>query len=442
MTASPATARSPRSDLSSRLRRLLCSGVFAAPGALALVWISIAARLPVAMRSILLLVHTQRLTGSFAAAGVVGAAYTVGRGVGGPMIGKLVDRRGHTTILVSTAIASGVLLGSLAVLPASSPLFVLTAVATAIGFVTPPVNGCLRALLPSVVRDADKLPAAYAFESTAMELTFIFGPPLALGLAAAFSTGLALLVSGLIMLTGTVAFAWQPASREWRPAPETPRRRGGALRSPSLRTLVLALLAVGVVFGATEVGVTAAAKALGSTGSAGPLLALWGVGSLIGGAVATRLGGGARSGAGLALILAVLATGHLLLAGATGSVVAMGAVLVLAGAAISPAYATIYAFVDRSTPAETITEAFSWLGTAVSVGTSAGTALGGSLAQGAGPASAFLLAGGAGALAVLVTLLRGQTVGGASAVLPLRRALLGERLHALAKVLACKAGLA
>jgi MFS family permease len=436
MTASPATARSPRSDLTSRLRRLLCSGVFAAPGALALVWISIAARLPVAMRSILLLVHTQRLTGSFAAAGVVGAAYTVGRGAGGPLLGKLVDRRGHTTILVSTAIASGLLLGSIAALPAGSPLFVLIAVAAAIGFVTPPVNGCLRALLPSVVRDADKLPAAYAFESTAMELTFIFGPPLALGLAAVFSTGAALFVSGLIMLAGTLAFAWQPASREWRAVPSAAARpRGGALRSPALRTLVLALLAVGAVFGATEVGVTAAAKALGSTGSAGPLLALWGLGSLIGGAVATRLGGGARSGAGLALILALLTAGHALLAGATGSVLAMGAVLVLAGAAISPAYATIYAFVDRAAPADTITEAFSWLATAVSVGTSAGTALGGSLAQSSGSAAVFGLAGAAGALAVLVTVL-------GSAVLPLGRPLLRERLHAFAKVLACKAGLA
>jgi MFS family permease len=385
-------------------------GAFAAPGALVLVSISIVARLPVPMRSLLLLVHAQQLTGSFAVAGVVTAAYTVGRGAGGPLLGQLVDRRGQSAVLVGSAIASALLMVSIALLPAGAPVALLVAVAAAMGLVTPPLNGCARALLPELVDDAEALPAAYAFESSALELTFIFGPPLALGLAAISSTGAALAISGIILLAGTVAFAAMPASRLWQPASQRPRQRGGALRSPAICTLVLALLAVGAVFGAAEVGVTAAAKALGSTSTAGPLLALWGVGSLIGGVVATRLGGGARSAGGLALILGTLALGHAALAVTAGSLLAMGAVLVLAGAAISPAYATIYAFVDRVTPSGTVTEAFSWLATAVCVGTSAGTAIAGSLAQHSGPASAFAFAGGAGALAVLITVLRARTL--------------------------------
>ena len=67
-----------------------------------------------------------------------------------------------------------------------------------------------------------------------------------------------------------------------------------------MRTLVLALGSAGLLFGATEVAVTAAADALGGTAAAGPLLGLWGVGSLIGGIVVARAGGGARTGAGLA----------------------------------------------------------------------------------------------------------------------------------------------
>ena len=384
--------------------------VLTAPGARVLLSISIVARLPLAMRSILLLVYAQQLTGSFATAGAVAAAYTVGRGIGGPLLGQLVDRRGQTVVLVGSAIGSALLLISIALLPPSAPLVLFVGVAAAIGLVTPPLNGCVRALLPKVVSDVEALPAAYAFESSAMELTFIFGPPLAFGLAALFSTGTALAFSAVILLAGTVAFALQPASRLWQPAGDRPQRRGGALRSPALCTLVLALLAVGAVFGAAEVGVTAAAKALGSTNTAGPLLALWGIGALIGGAVATRLGGGARSAGGLALILAVLALGHAMLSITTGSLLTMAVVLVFAGAAISPAYATIYAFVDRVTPAGTVTEAFSWLSTAVAVGTSAGTALAGSLAQHTGPASAFALAGAAGGLAVLITILRIRTL--------------------------------
>jgi hypothetical protein len=88
----------------------------------------------------------------------------------------------------------------------------------------------------------------------------------------------------------------------------------------------------------------------------------------------------------------------------------MGAVLLLAGAAIAPTYATVYAMVDRAAPEGTATEAFAWLATAVAIGASAGAALAGALADGAGPAAAFALAGGAGAVALLATALRSDTL--------------------------------
>src|SRR5206468_614275 len=98
--------------------------------------------------------------------------------------------------------------------------------------------------------------------------------------------------------------------RSWRPAPRV-QSRGGSLQSPAIRTLVIVLLAVGVVFGAVEVGVTAAAARLGSTAAAGPLLAAWGVGSLIGGIAASRLGGGARSAGPAAVFACAGAAGAL-----------------------------------------------------------------------------------------------------------------------------------
>ena len=48
---------------------------------------SIIARLPVVMLSIGLIVHAQRLTGSFAAAGVVAATLAIAEGGGGPLLG-------------------------------------------------------------------------------------------------------------------------------------------------------------------------------------------------------------------------------------------------------------------------------------------------------------------------------------------------------------------
>jgi hypothetical protein len=118
-----------------------------------------------------------------------------------------------------------------------------------------------------------------------------------------------------------------------------------------MRTLLIVLVAVGVLLGAVEVAVTAAAKTLDGTTAAAPLFAFWGAGSFAGGLLAARLGGGARTGAGVALVLCALTAGSLALIPAAGSMLALGAVLVLAGAAISPTEAALYAMVDAAAPA-------------------------------------------------------------------------------------------
>ena len=380
------------------------------PGVQRLFTTSILARLPLAMLSIALLVHTQHLTGSFAAAGVVTGVYAIALGVGGPLLGRLVDRRGQTSVLLVSATMAAALLITIGVQPVGAPLAVLVALAAGIGLSEPPIGACLRAQLPAVLSDPSAVRAAYALEASVVELTFIFGPPLALCVGALWSTGAALASAGIVLLLATAAFAAQPASRSWRPVPAGPRPRGGSLRQPAMRTLVIVLIAVGMLLGADEVAVVAAAKTLGSATAAAPLLALWGVGSFAGGLFAARLGGGARTAAGLAVVLGALTAGHLALIPAAGSVVALGGVLLIAGAAIAPTEATIYAMVDHATPAATMTEAFAWLATAMAVGGAVGAAAAGLVVDRAGPTAGFALAGGAGVLAVLTTLLRSRTI--------------------------------
>jgi MFS family permease len=373
--------------------------------------VSILARVPLTMFSVAILVHVEHLTGSFASAGAATGVYAVALGIGGPPLGRLVDRHGQRPVLLGSAAAAVALLAVTAALPVGAPLALVLALAGGIGLATPPIGACLRTLLPALLPDAGALRTAYAFDASASELTWVTGPPLALGLGAVWSTGAALALGGLALLAATVAFAAQPASRDWRPPAEAPSEPGGSLRSPAMRTLVIVLLAVGVLFGAVEVAVTAAAETLGgSTAAAAPMLALWGAGSLLGGVLATRLGGGPTTATGLALILAALTAGHLALVAAAGSAVALAAVLCLAGAAIAPTYAAVYAMVDLAAPAGTITEAFAWLATAVGFGAAAGAATAGSLTDHAGPTAAFVLAGTAGAAALLATMLRSRSL--------------------------------
>jgi predicted MFS family arabinose efflux permease len=386
------------------------SSIVSAPGARTLLASSILARLPLAMFGIALLVHAQRLTGSFGVAGLVSGAYALCSAVSAPQLGRLVDRCGQTRILVAAATVAALVLAGNGLLSRSAPPALLVALGGATGLATPPLAACVRTLLPAIVVDPSGLPALFAFESTSLELTFILGPPVALGLGALWSTGAALVVSGLVMLVGTLAFAAQPTSRRWRPDPQAARPRGGALRAPAMRTLVLILFGTGSVFGATDVGVTSATHALGSTAAAGPLLGVWGVGSLLGGIVTTRLGGSARSVRGLTLLLAALALAHGALILTTGSVLAIGATILLAGATIAPTVSSIYAMVERAAPAGTHTEAFSWLLTASLTGSALGASVGGAIAQTAGAAAVFALVGCAGALAALIAPVRSGTL--------------------------------
>src|SRR5690349_19882780 len=148
------------------------------PGALRLLAWSLVARLPLAMIGIGLLVHAQRLTGSFAVAGLVSGAYAVAMGAGGPALGRLADRRGQLVVLVPSVAVTVVLLGAAAALPPGVAPGTLVVIAAAVGLATPPLAACVRALLPGVVRDSAGAAAAYAVDAAAVELTWVTGPPL------------------------------------------------------------------------------------------------------------------------------------------------------------------------------------------------------------------------------------------------------------------------
>jgi MFS family permease len=210
------------------------------------------------------------------------------------------------------------------------------------------------------------------------------------------------------LIAGTLAFATHAASRAWRPAGPA-RGRGGALRAPGLRTLMLVFALIGAAFGAVEVAVPVAAEETGVTGSTGLLLGLWGLGSLVGGLLAARAGAPADAPRRLGVLLAALAAGHLTLVVA-GAPLLLAALLFVAGLAISPAFACAYGMVDGLAPPGTVTEAYTWLGTGIAGGLAVGAALAGVLAESAGAGAAFTAAAAACACASLAGGLRRATL--------------------------------
>jgi predicted MFS family arabinose efflux permease len=135
----------------------------------------------------------------------------------------------------------------------------------------------------------------------------------------------------------------------------------------------------------------------------GWLMAGIGLGALIGG-----LSYGARQWTGepvrrLQALVALLAVCYLPLMLIPGAV-AMTLLTVLAGVFLAPVIACAFVLVDRHAPRGTVTEAFSWLVTTFTVGTSVGTGLTGPVVEAGGALWGFAVPGAAGAVSLLVLL--------------------------------------
>jgi MFS family permease len=365
---------------------------------------AVVGRMPTAMAGLAIVLLVREGGGSYAVAGTVAAAYSVALALTSPLLGRLVDRVGQTRVLAGCAGASVLAFAALAAVGRGASPVLLGALAALAGGSIPPVAACMRALWSELLGDGGRLQAAFAVESTAQELIFVVGPPLVALLAALLSPAAAVLGTAVLLLAGTAVFAATPASRAWRP-----RRRAadwaGPLRSPGIRTVLAAIVLLATAFGTVEVTVVAGAEQLGSRTLAGPLLALWAVGSLVGGLAFGSRASGRGPEQRMIGLLALVVAGIALLAVAAG-VAQLAAGMVLAGLGIAPAIACLYLLVDRLAPAGTVTEAFTWVTTAFATGFAAGNALGGTLVHEVGTDGSFLAAAGGVAAAALVARLR------------------------------------
>ncbi|MFF5671138.1 MFS transporter [Streptomyces hygroscopicus] len=359
-------------------------------------------RLPNATAALAVLLFARAEGGSYALAGALSAVYGAANAVGQPLLGRAVDRFGQPRVMLPAAVASALGMVLFAVV-GLDPLPVAYAAMLIAGLFTPPLEGGLRALWPSVLRHEDQVHAAYALDAVAQEVMFSVGPLLVTLVVAVWSEAAALLVINAVGVAGALSVVVSPPSRRWRSAPREAHWLG-ALRSPGLLVLLGSFFFIGLALGAIAVASVAYADEHGGGMVSSALLSALGAGALAGGIVY-----GARSWPGaperrLRLLVAALALGYLPLVLVPG--VALMTVLAgVAGVFLAPALACAFVVVDRHAPSGTVTEAFSWLVTTFVVGNAVGTAVAGPAVQLGGAVSGFAVpaAGGAAALAVLLT---------------------------------------
>ncbi|SMF23263.1 MFS transporter [Streptomyces sp. Amel2xC10] len=365
-------------------------------------------RLPNATSAIAIMLFVRAEGGTYSLGGALVAVYGVANAVGQPLLGRLVDLHGQPRVQLPAAVVSALAMAVFA-FTGVDPLLLAYAAVGAAGFFTPPLEGGLRALWPSVLRREDQVHTAYSMDAVAQEVMFTVGPLLVTLCVALGSERAALLVLNGVGVLGALSVVVSAPSRAWRSAPREAHWLG-ALRSPGLLVLLGALLCVGMAMGSITVAAVPYADDHGGDVVYGWLMAALGLGALLGG-----VGYGARRWSGvperrLRVLVGFLAVCYLPLTLMPGAV-AMVALAVLAGVFLAPVLACAFVIVDRHAPRGTVTEAFSWLVTMFTVGASVGTGLAGPVVETGGARWGFALPGVAGAVALVVLLVTGRVLG-------------------------------
>jgi MFS family permease len=375
-----------------------------------------------AMGQIAVLLLVAETTGSYGKGGLAAASLALGSAVGGPVSGVLADRLGQRVVLLVAGPAHAVGLVAVTLLAVRhAPPAVLLPVAALAGAFVPQVGPLVRVRWVALVRregaaaqQSTRLSEAFAYEGAADEATFVAGPALVGVLATVAGPAVAPLVAAALALTTVTWFAvhWtvtlvQPDAGEVvRPTTahaEPGRRRARLAGGADTAVLLVAALALGIVFGGTQAGVTAFAGELGRPGIAGIVYAVLGLGSAVAGLASAALPPRFRLSSRLMAFggaLALLSLPLLVAPSLPLLCVAVG----LFGCAVAPFLITVYALAERTVSLDRAASVMTLVASAIIVGYAVGGSTAGMLGDDHGSRAAFVVPVAAASLALLTSL--------------------------------------
>ncbi|MFC4242072.1 MFS transporter [Gryllotalpicola reticulitermitis] len=362
------------------------SSVLRSPGVARIIAAQLTARFPSGMLSLGILLHVEQVHHSYGAAGLVLAGSSAGQAIAGPLTSRLMGRIGMRPVLaVTTAVcAAGILIIALAMM--SVPLTILVSFIT--GLANPPVQPAVRTIYPKLVT-SQLLTPLFSLDASAQEIIWIAGPVVITFIATQVSTVLGLVFCAAVMLGGGLWFILSPELGRVR-VPRSRRRFGAVLGRPvvTISTIVGMLLIASC--SAVEAGVVANFQGTGTDASthsyeSGVVLAIWSLGSLIGGFSFGHLPLGPWA---LARRMTLMFVG-VALAGIWLNPIWMIVCLLVSGAGIAPALAAMFAMTSSSVKFSDTAEAYGWIGTGQLIGAGMGSAIAGFIIDGHGAQGAF-----------------------------------------------------
>jgi len=378
--------------------------LFTAPGSLSFTFAGLLARLPLPMTGIGLITLIAQLQQSYALAGAVSASFVLTYALVSPQLSRWVDIYGQRRVLPWASLVS--IAGMLLILIISQQQYhagFLFAGAILTGFM-PSISAMIRARWTALYRDKPQLQTAYSLETVFDEVTFIIGPPVAVGLAVLWFPEAGLLTAAIFLLLGVLALVLLKGTEP--PLTSVLRNQEGnksVIRLAAVQRLTLLMIALGTIVGTVDIVSVAFARMIEQPAAASLVLSAYATGSCLAG-----LFFGARQ---FSLSLPRL----LLLAGGTtaltslsllwvGSIYSLTWWIFWAGVAFAPTMIIAMSLVERAVPEQSTTEGMTWLLAGLNIGVALGAALSGYFIDQSGVISGFVIASIGGVMVLLMAL--------------------------------------
>ncbi|RYC43252.1 MFS transporter [Pectobacterium zantedeschiae] len=378
--------------------------LFAAPGTRGFALAGLLARIPLPMTGIGIITLLSQLRDSYALAGAVSATFVLTYALLSPQISRLVDRHGQGRVLPLATIISAI--GILLLLASSrwqAPDWTLFIGALLTGFM-PSMSAMVRARWTAIYRGQPRLQTAYSLETVLDEVTFIVGPPLAVGLSVAVFPQAGPLAAALLLVIGVFALVTQRGTEPPVEALSTSTDRSDSVfKQANIRLLTLLMVAMGIIVGTVDIVSVAFAEQRDQPAAASLILSAYAVGSCLAG----LLFGALKPGTALhrLLLLGSLATAAttlpLLL---VDSIPALATAVLIAGLFFAPTMIVAMSLVERLVPEHRLTEGMTWLLAGLNIGVALGAAVSGHVVDDGGARAGFIIALCAGAVVLLVAL--------------------------------------
>jgi MFS family permease len=341
-------------------------------------------RIPIFAGGVILTLHVvQTLGRNYGAAGLVSAAATICIAVSGPWRGRLLDSRGLRRVVLPSVVVTAIC-WSIAPFVGYLPLLLLAALA---GLFIVPTFSIIRQAVIAAVPESDRR-TALSLDSVAVELSFMVGPLVGVWAATIWPT--AWVLFGIEMLgvaAGIGLWLANPVMRADRGGGDgtgagddtggeagesTARLPRSAWFRPRFLAVCAAAAASTIVLSGSDIAFVAALREFDKIPLMGPVLAIWGLGSVIGGLVYGLL----HRSIPAFLLLGGLSLSTIPIAFAS-SVWPLAGLAFVAGLLCAPTITATVDQVSRVVPEQARGEAIGWHGSFMTAGSALGAPVAG-----------------------------------------------------------------